>query len=172
MTRSKLPLVLALTAGLLVWSSGPMTSQGTPQCSDEKSHQFDFWIGDWEVYSGEALAGHNRIEPILDGCALQENWRGAKGSAGSSFNFYNPQSGKWQQFWVWRNGTTLELEGGFKEGRMILEGDSEDRDGKSVRNRIIWYDNADGTVRQHWETSADAAKTWQTAFDGLYRRKK
>ena len=41
--------------------------QSPAKCSDEKSHQFDFWIGEWEVYSGEQLAGHNRIEPILDG---------------------------------------------------------------------------------------------------------
>jgi len=40
-----------------------------------------------------------------------------------------------------------------------------------VRNRISWHDNSDGTVRQHWETSADAGKSWQTAFDGLYRKK-
>lgn len=67
-----------------------------------------------------------------------------KGSAGSSFNFYNPQTDKWQQFWVWRNGTTLELEGAF----------------------------ADGTVRQHWEISKDSGKAWATAFDGHYRRAK
>ena len=28
---------------------------------------------------------------------------------------------------------------------------------------------ADGTVRQHWETSGDGGATWATAFDGLYR---
>ena len=145
------------------------SAQSPPKCSDEKSRQFDFWIGEWEVYSGEQLAGHSRIEPILDGCVLQENWTGAQGSAGSSFNFYNPQTGRWQQFWVWRNGTTLDLEGAYTDGRMVLEGTSLDQEGESIRNRITWYDNADGTVRQHWETSKDEGSTWQTAFDGLYR---
>jgi hypothetical protein len=163
--------------GVLAWivvclSSAGVGAQSSPGCSDEKSHQFDFWIGEWEVYSGEDLAGHNRIEPILDGCVLQENWTGAQGSAGSSFNFFNPQTGKWQQFWVWRNGTTLELAGGYAEGRMILEGPSQDREGSRIFNRITFYNNEDGTVRQHWEISRDQGESWATAFDGHYRRKK
>ena len=38
-------------------------------------------------------------------------------------------------------------------------------------NRITWTPNKDGTVRQLWEASTDQGKTWQVAFDGLYRRK-
>ena len=30
--------------------------------------------------------------------------------------------------------------------------------------------NADGSVRQHWE-SADSSGKWTTAFDGLYTKK-
>ena len=39
----------------------------------------------------------------------------------------------------------------------------------SQRERITWTPNADGSVRQHWETSTDDGKTWKTSFDGLYR---
>jgi len=102
---------------------GSAVAQSVPSCTDEKPHQFDFWIGEWDVYADDQLVGHNAIEPIVDGCVLQESWKGSKGRAGTSFNFYNPQTGKWQQFWVWRNGTTLELEGAYAEGKMILEGD-------------------------------------------------
>ena len=146
-----------------------LNAQTERSCSHENARQFDFWIGEWDVYSEGDLAGTNSIRPILDGCVLQEDWSGARGSAGSSFNFYNPQSGKWQQFWVWRNGTTLELEGEYGDGKMVLEGVSVDREGNEVHNRITWYDNEDDTVRQHWETSNDG-KTWDTAFDGLYRK--
>lgn len=163
---------------ILLWACGcmggglsPSVAQDQPQCSDEKSHQFDFWIGEWEVYAGEDLAGHNSIRPILDGCVLQESWRGSRGSAGSSFNFYNPQKDRWQQFWVWRNGTTLELEGELENGNMILTGTTVDREGKTLHHRVAWYDNPEGTVRQWWETSADGGETWETAFDGLYRKK-
>ena len=154
----------------LVAFSASVSAQDAPGCSDDKSHQFDFWIGEWVVEAGGKVAGTNSIRPILDGCVLQENWRGAGGSAGSSFNFYNPQKSRWEQFWVWRNGTTLELEGEYSDGKMVLAGSSVDREGKPVENRITWYDNEDGTVRQHWEVSRDGAG-WQTAFDGLYRPK-
>jgi hypothetical protein len=147
-------------------------AQSGPSCSDEKSKEFDFWIGEWEVWAGGELAGTNTIEPILDGCVLQENWLGVSGSAGSSLNFYNPQEKRWRQFWVWRQGTTLELAGGYGDGKMVLEGDSVARDGATVANRITWYDNGNGTVRQHWQVSKDGGESWETAFDGLYQRKK
>ena len=147
-------------------------AQTPASCPDQHSHEFDFWIGTWDVTANGEIAGTNSIEPILEGCVLQETWSGAGGSAGSSFNFYNPQTQNWQQFWVWRNGTTLELEGGYAEGKMVLEGESLDREGKAVLNRITWYDNPDGTVRQHWQVSKDAGASWQDAFDGLYTKQK
>ena len=160
-------------AGAIVLAVGPAFAQesdAVAPCSHENSHQFDFWIGEWNVYAGEKLVGENSIQPILDGCVLQETWAGKGGSAGSSFNFFNPQTEKWQQFWVWRNGTTLELEGGYADGKMTLAGVSAGQDGAEVEQRITWYDNEDGTVRQHWESRSGDAE-WQTAFDGLYRRK-
>jgi hypothetical protein len=163
-------LLLALAA---FWSlASPLAGHVTAQCSDdERAHEFDFWVGEWEVFSDGKLAGSNSIRPILDGCVLQEMWSGAQGSAGSSLNFYNPQTGKWHQFWVWRNGTPLNLVGGLENGRMVLHGDSASRDGEALRNRITWTENPDGTVRQFWEVSKDQGETWQTAFDGLYKKK-
>ncbi|MBT8401916.1 MAG: hypothetical protein KJO98_15685 [Rhodothermia bacterium] len=141
----------------------------TSPCS-EKSQEFNFWIGEWDVTAGGNPAGHNRIEPILGGCAIQETWNGSGGSAGSSFNFYNPQLEKWQQFWIWQNGTTLYLTGDYADGRMVLKGDSQNRNGQTVANRVTWFDNDDGTVRQLWETSTDGGETWSVAFDGLYTK--
>ncbi|MDX1501302.1 MAG: hypothetical protein R3325_02990 [Thermoanaerobaculia bacterium] len=159
-------LLLALVAG------GAAAQPAGGPCNDPLHRQFDFWVGEWEVTSPDgSVAGSNVIEPILDGCVLQETWSGAGGSAGSSFNFYNPQRGVWQQFWVWRNGVPLELEGAFADGRMTLEGESTGQDGSPVRNRVVWTDNPDGTVRQQWEVSRDGGATWTTAFDGLYRRR-
>ena len=153
-------------------SLSPVMAQAPDgSCSSEKAREFDFWVGEWDVYSGDKKAGTNRIQPILGGCVLQETWSGSEGSAGSSFNFYNPQTKKWHQFWVWRRGTTLELAGSYRDGRMILEGRSEDGQGRKILNRITWFDLEDGTVRQHWEQSRDKGKTWQTSFDGLYRKK-
>lgn len=139
-------------------------------CPDPRSHQFDFWIGTWEVRDMGVMSGHNTIKPILDGCVLQESWIGVSGSAGSSLNFYDPSRGHWRQLWVWREGTTLELEGDFKDGQMMLEGPSSSPTGQQLLNRLTWSLNADGTVRQHWEISRDAGANWKTEFDGEYRR--
>jgi hypothetical protein len=141
-------------------------------CADPKSHEFDFWAGNWEVSltEGGRVVGFNRITPILDGCVLQESWRGSSGSAGTSLNFYDTQRKRWRQLWVWREGTTLELEGARSGDRMVMEGDSVDPDGSAARNRITWFDNADGTVRQLWEISKDGGKSWRAEFDGLYRK--
>jgi hypothetical protein len=105
----------------------------------------------------------------MDGCVLQEQWKGAKGSEGTSFNFYDPQRKAWRQLWVWRAGTTLELEGKLNEsGAMVLSGPSKQANGAEVLNRITWTANADGSVRQHWQTSGDGGTTWTDSFDGRY----
>jgi hypothetical protein len=75
----------------------------------------------------------------------------------------------WHQTWVDNAGTVLLLDGRLGGNAMVLEGPGID-EGRAVKHRITWTLNADGTVRQHWETSgADGA--WKTTFDGLYRRR-
>lgn len=136
-------------------------------CTGPEHRQFDFWVGDWRVTTPDGQhAGDNRIEKVLDGCALHENWQGAKGGRGFSYNIYDRARGVWHQTWVDRQGTLLMLEGGLKGGAMVLTGEQG-----GALNRITWTPSKDGSVRQLWETSADQGKTWQTSFDGLYRRK-
>ena len=64
----------------------------------------------------------------------------------------------------------LLLDGKFDGKSMILEGKTLDIAGKETRHRITYTPNADGTVRQLWE-STDAKGAWTVAFDGLYKRK-
>jgi hypothetical protein len=138
-----------------------------PPCSSPEHRQFDFWIGEWRVTTPDGKhAGDNRIERILDGCALHESWQGASGGRGFSYNAYDKDRKVWHQTWVDKQGNLLLLEGAFSNGRMVLQGTQG-----ATLNRITWTPNKDGTVRQHWETSTDQGKAWQTAFDGLYRRK-
>jgi hypothetical protein len=108
------------------------------------------------------LAGRNTITRV-DGCALLEHWRGAGGSTGHSLNAYDAKARVWRQFWVDNEGTVLRLEGGLENGAMVLSGTLDD-----ARSRITWTPRADGSVRQHWESSRDGA-TWTTVFDGIYR---
>lgn len=107
-----------------------------PRCDSAEQHQFDFWLGHWQVHRSGKLGGHNTIESILGGCALTEHWVGSGGEIGTSLNHYSAADKQWRQNWVDGNGGRLDLVGGWDAAtkRMRLAGDSLDREGKTVRN--------------------------------------
>ena len=73
----------------------------TPCEQGAEHHQFDFWVGEWDVVApGGQEAGKSHIERAVDQCAIVENWWGVAGSNGKSLNLYNSATKKWQQFWV------------------------------------------------------------------------
>lgn len=158
-----------LLAGMATAQNAEQASTKAAPCGAEAYRQFDFWVGDWEVRDPDGnVAGHNTIEKILDGCALKESWRGAKGSVGYSFNTYDRARGEWHQTWVDANGLLLRLDGGMEDGSMVLRGEMPTREGGVAKTRIAWTPKDEGRVRQHWEASKDGGETWQTVFDGLY----
>ncbi|HEY2344876.1 MAG TPA: hypothetical protein VGH80_03215 [Xanthomonadaceae bacterium] len=142
-------------------------------CAAAESRQFDFWIGEWEVSADGKHAGRSRIQSILGGCAILENWSGASGNEGKSLNTWNAAATRWEQYWVDGSGTPLHLIGGIVDGRMVLSGRQSVPDPQTGRiriDRITWTPNADGSVRQLWESSDDDGGSWTTSFDGLYRK--
>ena len=166
-------MILVLTAAM-AGSSIVLAQESakTPPCSAAEYSQFDFWIGSWRVTDEEGtFQGTNRIEIILGGCALRENWTGAQGMTGHSFNIYAARRNTWHQTWVDSNGTLLLLDGALKDGRMVLQGQTPARDGKgTVENEISWQKLEDGRVRQTWRISSDGGASWKDAFIGLYTR--
>ena len=161
-----MPLVV-----LLVAATVDQTPPRTPPCTAPEHRQFDFWIGEWDVKTPDGkVAGTNRIERIEGGCALQENWTGA-GSTGRSINAYWPGDRKWHQFWIGSGGLVMHLSGVFTGDTLRFEGVVAMPSGQSIQHRLTFTKRADGTVRQFWENSADAGKTWTVAFDGSYTRR-
>jgi len=161
-------VILLIVGGLVVTS---FAAEKKPGCYDPAFRQFDFWLGDWQVYDAKGkLAGSNRVEKLLDGCALQENWMGARGIGGTSLNFYDAARQKWHQTWISAFGP-LYLEGGLVEGEMVLRGERPDQSGQKVLHEIRWTPLKDGRVKQHWRSSADNGKTWKDVFVGFYQRK-
>lgn len=157
---------MVLSVLLALWLTQP--SSGV--CQAPEHAQFDFWLGEWEVYSVKGnRAGHNTITRTHGGCVVVEQWNGSGGVTGSSFNIYTPATGKWHQLWVDSGGTLLQLEGEFRDGSMRLQGAGLTPQGR-MTSRITWTKRPDGTVRQVWETSTDDGKTWQASFDGTYRK--
>ena len=73
-----LPLIIFQTMTLAQNSTSPVPD----------SCQFDFWIGEWDVYPTGAknIVGHSLIQMVSSGCALLENWT-SPASNGKSLNF-------------------------------------------------------------------------------------
>lgn len=165
-----LTAALAQAEDVAAQSSPAPTSTPKPKdCATAEYRQFDFWLGTWEVHLPDgSLAGHNTIEAILDGCAVTEHWTGARGGRGTSLNFYDGVTKRWSQTWIDNHGSPLRLEGGVRDGAMVLEGDQTDAAGQTVRNRVTWTPRADRHVRQLWESSKDRGATWSVEFDGDY----
>jgi len=158
----------AMLAALCVATCGAVRAHTPPTpCGSAEHHQFDFWIGHWDVFLPNGnKAGEKRIEAIKGGCALLEQWTGTRGPTGKSLNIYDALRRVWHQTWVDSTGGLLLLEGTWTGGRMVLS--------SSVQpiQRITWSPQPDGGVRQLWESSSDGGKTWSTAFDGRYVKKK
>jgi hypothetical protein len=170
MRSRSLPLALVLAAGVFPPASAQQPAR-PPACTTAEHHQFDFWIGDWEVTLPNGKhAGTNRIEPILTGCVLRETWSGAGGMHGTSYNIYDAAGRRWHQTWVDDGGNLLELNGAFDGGKMVLTGEQKDSSGTTLQ-RITWSPSDHGEVRQLWEASSDGGKTWSVQFDGRYRKK-
>ena len=167
------PIGLLLTAATLLLPVALEAQQAPPRCSTAEYRHFDFWVGEWEVHNSAGnFVGQNSIRRVHGTCALEENWMGASGSTGSSFNIYDRTRGVWHQTWVDNGGTLLTLEGALDEsGSMILEGTTLGAGGSETLNRVTWSPLEDGRVRQHWETSSDGGSSWSTAFDGYYQRR-
>ena len=166
--------VAALASGLAligaaVAQTPPPAAPPPPACQSAEHRQFDFWLGDWEVFLPNGnKAGDNRIEAIAAGCALLENWSGRGGFSGKSLNSYDRTGKRWHQSWVDSSGSRLELAGTFADRRMVLSS----APAAGVVQRIAWSVNEDGSVRQLWESSADGGATWTVQFDGRYVRRK
>jgi hypothetical protein len=94
--------LLWCSAGATVGScaASPEGTQSAP-CASPAFHQFDFWIGDWAVFDVESPAkvAHARIDSILDGCVIREDYQATDGHQGQSFTIYDTARDLWHQSW-------------------------------------------------------------------------
>lgn len=168
MTR-RTRLALAALLASVVFTS---TAAAASRCAAPEYRQFDFWAGDWDAYDADDMskpAARVRVEPILDRCALREDYRGENGLVGQSLNTYDAVRGVWHQSWVTNRGQLLVLEGELRDGRMTLRATEATPNGP-VLWEGIWIPQASGEVRETARTSADGGKTWKPAFDMIFRQ--
>lgn len=155
---------------------GPTWSPPGPCDEHEGFQRLDFWVAEWTVFAGDRRVGENRIEKILDGCAIVEHWTDPGGGQGKSLFFYNPTPDRWKQVWVTEDATrpgglkerelveTLESGAVRFQGEIPLPGDRESLD------RTTLTPDPDGSVRQVIEVSRDGGISWEVTFDARYDR--
>jgi hypothetical protein len=171
--QSGIVLLVAFLAGTHMAPAG-ISSVNSPisaSCLPSAYREFDFWVGDWDVFDvGSPIVGNTkvaraRVDLILDSCVLREDYQGTDGHKGQSFTIFDGSRKVWHQSWVTNRGELLLIEGRIEHGTMVLSG--EDR-AKGALVRGAWKPEK-GNVRETAVTSTDGGKTWKPWFDLVFR---
>jgi tetratricopeptide (TPR) repeat protein len=143
-------------------------------CEDAEFRQFDFWIGDWDVTSTAdgVSRGSSHIAKEMGGCVIWENWTSAGSSYfGKSYNTYNLNLHRWEQYWVDNSAGTIFFYGNLKDGVMdYWTDDVAQPNGQKLRRHLQFFNLGPGKVRQFSQGSTDGGKTWQVEYDLTYNR--
>jgi len=162
-------VVAVLLAGNLPSRTFAAQPTAPPHCAALSYRQFDFWAGDWDVFDvGSPIqVAHAKVDLILDGCVLREDYQGTDGHKGQSFTIYDAARDVWHQTWVTNRGELLQIEGKLDAGVMILTGEDH------TKHTLIrgWWKPMNGEVRETAATSSDDGKTWKPWFDLIFRHR-
>jgi hypothetical protein len=172
MTRFALLPAFFFAFSSIAAAQAPTLVESRPCKESPQYRGMDFWVGEWEVETHQGKpAGSSKIELILDGCIVLENWTGRNGYAGKSFNLYHSDTSKWEQIWVDNQGQVTRYEGEAKNGDIFYRTESVGPDGKKTLRRMTFFPKGP-EVRQLGETSTDGGTTWTVEYDLLYKHKK
>lgn len=147
------------------------------KCTEAVHNQFDFLLGEWEVYktdNPEWMIGASSVDKGLNNCAVREAWKPFTMLSGFGITSWDKHRKVWRSFWFDADNSIVEYEGGMKDGRMVLTGLWRGLlgEGKDGLMRMSYEPVGHGSVRQIVTTSADQGKTWQPAFDFTYKRRR
>ena len=146
----------------------------TKPCNSPEYSQFNFWVGNWNVYdSNDKLIGTNNVVKLTNACAIQENWvsKSSK-SKGTSYNYYNKTDNSWNQLWVDNSGFSLELKGHYDKNAMILKSKLVKSKSGDFYNQITWTNNKDGSVTQVWDYLDENHQKIKEVFKGIYKKQR
>ena len=141
-----------------------------PCSSSPEYRQFDFWIGEWNVFDTKTgnPAGKSKIELLLRECVLMENWQPISGIPGKSFNMYNASEKKWRQTYVDASGTLLEFyDGEYRGNKMQFKMKSGP---DSTLHKLTFFKINDKEIRQLGELLKGKGSDWQVEYDLTYKK--
>lgn len=174
----RVQITIGLALALCALSAVAQTTAQPKPCTEPEQKQLDFWVGSWELSwpgqtASETQHGTNRIERIMEGCVVEENFSGdeAMHLRGMSVSMFNSRTAKWQQTWVDNEGGYLDFVGEFKDGQMILGREATGPNGAKILQRMVWKNITPNEFDWSWESSKDGGKTWQVMWPIHYKRK-
>jgi hypothetical protein len=149
--------------------AGPYESARIKRFPCEKlgpHRDLDFWLGRWDVEAAGVRLGGNTITRVAAGCALTEAWQSAVGETGSSLNWHDPNTGRWNQTYIGDTGAVSHYTGGMVGDAMVLSTPAR----QFPRRRMTLAPQADGSVAQTIELLPNEHDEWRTEFAAVYRR--
>jgi hypothetical protein len=170
--------IIALALGVLLISprSPAVDTKGGP-CDTPEHHQFDFWVGDWQVFDAKTneLVGFDRVEKHSQGCIVQQNLtmitdlyrRPGVGYrlAGISVNRFDGEN--WLELWADNQWGAIALRGMPEGGNaMVLRTITPSRNRDL---RLVWERRPDGGVRALQYVAAAGSGKWELYGDLIYR---
>ncbi len=152
-------------------------TNAVPPCSSPQIHQFDFWIGDWNLTWNDTSHGTNHVERIFGNCTVQENFSDPVSKYfGKSWSVFNANYQIWQQTWVDSQGGYIDLTGGMKGDSMVLNTAerivplSISPSGKMI-SRMVYFHIKPQSFDWSWESSIDGGTSWKNNWLIHYKRK-
>ncbi|MCQ8184504.1 hypothetical protein [Parvularcula maris] len=151
-------------------AAASLQNAGGP-CSAEVYQQYDFWLGHWEVMSGDTPAGRSVIEKTPTGCGIVQHWTAADGQTGVSVSHYEASDGRWHQTWVGDTFSVRYAGGLDRQGAMVLEGTlSAFGSDLSLPFRGRWLPVGDDRIVQRFHYRDAETGEWKDWFQGTSRR--
>lgn len=148
-----------------------------PAALPPEAHQFDFWVGKWEIVGRSRPSPDseqwtetkctNEVRKTHDGRVIEENFK-TTGFTGQSWSVYNAKRKVWQQTWVDNSGAYLLFEGTVANGEMILNPVGVPKEAP-VR-RMVFRNITKNSFEWHWQ-QADGKGGFATIWELNYRRK-
>jgi hypothetical protein len=169
--------LLSATAASVPAAPAAQTQPAAGACDTPQHHQFDFWVGDWQVFEAKSnqLVGYDRVEKHSHGCIVQQNltmvtdlYRGpgvGYRMSGISVNRFDGAS--WLELWADDTWGAIALRGTLDaHGSMVLTTltPSRNRD-----LRLVWERRSDGSVRTLQYVAPAGSGKWELFGDLIYR---
>lgn len=147
--------------------------------SYSQTNAFDFWVGDWKLswqgQDNEIKKGQNKIERVLNGKVIQENFTSLEGDessrlVGKSWTVYDPILEKWKQTWVDNSGVYLDFQSFIEDSIKGFQRSFKNKNGQLIHQRMVFYNIKEDSFTWDWEGSKDA-ENWTLLWRINYKRK-